>query len=175
MKITKTSVQRITAETECGCRSTREFEDTEFKMAVGETPTFIPCKKHEGRTDLDILEMILNESVADEAKKGATVTAPVNPTRPNPAATVDAEGNLVQKTPIVAKITGLRTTVRASGTAVRPGTAPINAAQAARTGPAKAFVRPTASVSTPLNVAPQGDDLSDDLLGDKCFPQAACA
>src|SRR5271154_986061 len=46
MKVTKTSVHRLTIEKTCGCTATREFEDVRYAKPIAEG-VFTPCEKHE--------------------------------------------------------------------------------------------------------------------------------
>ena len=46
MKVTKTSVHRLTIEKTCGCQATREYEDVRYTKPLGEG-VFAACEKHE--------------------------------------------------------------------------------------------------------------------------------
>jgi hypothetical protein len=46
MKVTKTSVHRLTIEKTCGCAATREYADVRYAKPIAEG-TFTPCDKHE--------------------------------------------------------------------------------------------------------------------------------
>ena len=46
MKVTKTSVHRLTIEKTCGCTATREFADVRYAKPIAEG-VFTPCEKHE--------------------------------------------------------------------------------------------------------------------------------
>ena len=46
MKVTKTSVHRLTIEKTCGCQATREYEDVRYTKPNGEG-VFTACEKHE--------------------------------------------------------------------------------------------------------------------------------
>src|SRR5882724_8833909 len=46
MKVTKTSVHRLTVEKTCGCQATREYEDSRYTKPIGEG-VFTACDKHE--------------------------------------------------------------------------------------------------------------------------------
>jgi hypothetical protein len=46
MKVTKTSVHRLTVEKTCGCSATREYEDARYTKPIGEG-VFTACEKHE--------------------------------------------------------------------------------------------------------------------------------
>jgi hypothetical protein len=45
MKLTRTSVHRLTIEKTCGCQATREFEDIRYTKPTGEG-VFTACQKH---------------------------------------------------------------------------------------------------------------------------------
>jgi hypothetical protein len=173
MKVTKSSIHRITVDmTGCGCFAMQEFEDADFKKPIGKA-TFTACKKHIKQPGVDIIEMLLTELLEKEAlDHKVTPVAPVNPTRPNASAVVNAEGQLEMRVPINRPPTVGKVKVQASGSHAAPGSGRVSAAQAARTGPAKAFIRPTAS--TPRVPQPpagglatalaQDDEVEDDLL-----------
>lgn len=160
MKVTKSAVYRITASAGCACTVTREFEDTEFKSPLGEA-TFVVCKKHDKQPGVDIVEMILTELVDKEATDHVSAPPPasVSVTRPNAAAVVNENGELEMRVPIQTRPTP-RTMVKPSGSTVPATGRPVNAAQAGRTGPAKAYARPTAPVrpATGLATALTADD-----------------
>ena len=46
MKVTKTSVHRLTIEKTCGCQATREYQDVRYAKPLAEG-VFTPCEKHE--------------------------------------------------------------------------------------------------------------------------------
>lgn len=46
MKVTKTSVHRLTIEKTCGCHATREYEDVRYTKPLSEG-VFAACEKHE--------------------------------------------------------------------------------------------------------------------------------
>jgi len=46
MKVTKTSVHRLTIEKTCGCQATREYEDVRYTKPIAEG-VFAACEKHE--------------------------------------------------------------------------------------------------------------------------------
>src|SRR5271156_1375224 len=46
MKVTKTSVHRLTVEKTCGCQATREYEDIRYAKPLAEG-VFTACEKHE--------------------------------------------------------------------------------------------------------------------------------
>jgi hypothetical protein len=46
MKVTKTSVHRLTIEKNCGCKATREYEDVRYTKPIAEAG-FTACEKHE--------------------------------------------------------------------------------------------------------------------------------
>jgi hypothetical protein len=174
MKVTKSAVYRITTATGCGCQVVREYEDADYKKPLGETHTFTECAKHKGQPGVDVIEMILGELVEKEAADH--VPAPVQPTTPAPrpgaSAVVNENGELEMRVPIKTNPIG-RSSVHPSGTSPRPAAPgrPVNAAQAARTGPVAA-PRPTRPVG-PAPAAParglsaalaESDEEEDDIL-----------
>lgn len=46
MKVTKTSVHRLTIEKTCGCQATREYEDVRYTKPIS-SGVFTACEKHE--------------------------------------------------------------------------------------------------------------------------------
>lgn len=46
MKVTKTSIHRLTVEKTCGCQATREYTDAHYAKPLAEG-VFTPCEKHE--------------------------------------------------------------------------------------------------------------------------------
>jgi hypothetical protein len=165
MKVTKSSIHRITADTGCGCKVMREYEDIDFKKPIGESGTFSPCEKHTGVAGVDVIEMVLSELVDKEAEDHKSTPAP-NAPRPNAAATVNAEGQLEMRTPVKANTTVGKVKIQSSGSSPRPGV-PARTMQTGRSGPVK-FQRPTQSTprvpnTAALNTAlPEAEE--DDLL-----------
>ena len=160
MKISKSAIYRITANTGCACAVTREYEDADYKKPLGEA-VFASCKKHKGQPGVDVIEMILGELVEKEAEEHKA--APAAP-RPNAAAVVNEAGELEQRTPINVRPVG-KTSIRPAGTTQRP--IPGRAlAQAGRTGPVK-FERPVAPIpktASGLATALAEDEVEDDIL-----------
>jgi hypothetical protein len=87
MKVSKTSIQRLSVDMSCGCRMYSEFTDAQCKVSVipwneeeGQCPrTFIPCDKHKEDASLSMLEFIIGERLDEgiaEAQK--TPAAPVH-------------------------------------------------------------------------------------------------
>jgi hypothetical protein len=72
MKVTKTSIQRLTVEMSCGCRMFGEFKDTRYKEAEGEK-VFIACDKHRDDAGVTMLEFILAERVDEAAEEASKV------------------------------------------------------------------------------------------------------
>jgi len=177
MKTTKTSIHRITVDmTGCSCHAMQEFEDADFKKPVGGEKVkakFVACKKHANQAGAELIEMILVELVEKEALDHKSAP-PVNPVRQNASAVVNAEGQLEMRVPItrsggVAPTVG-KIKVQASGSHAAPGSGRVSAAQGARTGPQKTFIRPTASTprvlppTSALTTALAEDEVEDDLL-----------
>ena len=46
MKVTKTSVHRLTIEKGCGCKATREYEDVRYTKPINDAE-FFACEKHD--------------------------------------------------------------------------------------------------------------------------------
>ena len=167
MKVTKSAVYRITAGAGCACVVVGEYEDADYKKPLGKS-TFTPCKKHKGQPGVDVIEMILTELVEKEAEEHKAAPA-ANAPRPNAAAVVNENGELEMRVPIQTRQSP-RTSVKPSGTTAAPAARP--SAQSGRTGPAKAYVRPTAPVK-PVGAAPasglatalsEPDEVEDDIL-----------
>lgn len=76
MKVTKTSVHRLTIEKGCGCKATREFEDVRYTKPIAEG-VFIACDKHEkSKAVAEVIGEILIESLESAAvDAGKTVVA----------------------------------------------------------------------------------------------------
>ena len=78
MKVSKTSVHRLTIEKGCGCQATREFEDVRYTKPLGEG-VFTPCEKHEkSKAVAEVIGEILIESLesaAVEASKAPIAVA----------------------------------------------------------------------------------------------------
>jgi hypothetical protein len=166
MKVTKSAVYRITASTGCACLVTREYEDADYKKPLGEAE-FAVCKKHKGQPGVDVIEMILTELVDKEAEDHkAAPAAPPSNARPNAAAVVNENGDLEMRVPIQ-RVTGRVTSVKPSGTTAAPAARP--SAQAGRTGPAKAYVRPTAPARPAAPAGGLATALADDGAEDDLF------
>jgi hypothetical protein len=68
MKVTKTSVHRLTIEKGCGCKATREYEDIRYTKPIGEG-VFTACEKHEKMKQLaEFAGEMLIESLDKEAE-----------------------------------------------------------------------------------------------------------
>lgn len=68
MKVTKTSVHRLTIEKGCGCKATREYEDVRYTKPLGEA-TFIACDKHKLKKDFaEFAGEMLIEALDKEAE-----------------------------------------------------------------------------------------------------------
>jgi hypothetical protein len=83
MKVTKTSVHRLTVAKTCGCSATREYEDARYAKPIGEG-AFTPCEKHEKNKAVAEFagEMLLEalDKEAESAGKTPTVTRESVPT-----------------------------------------------------------------------------------------------
>jgi hypothetical protein len=75
MKVTKTSVHRLTVEKTCGCQATREYEDVRYSRPIGEG-VFTPCEKHEkNKLVAEFAGEMLLEALDKEAETaGRTLT-----------------------------------------------------------------------------------------------------
>jgi hypothetical protein len=89
MKVTKTSIHRLSVDMSCGCRMYAEFEDAQCKKAAGlhviegeealpPEKVFKACAKHENDASLSMLEFIISERLdeAVEEAQQAPVAAP---------------------------------------------------------------------------------------------------
>src|SRR5271157_1975065 len=78
MKVTKTSVHRLTIEKGCGCKATREYEDLRYTKALGEAE-FVACEKHDkSKVVAEVIGEMLIESLeqaAETAKQNTFVPA----------------------------------------------------------------------------------------------------
>jgi hypothetical protein len=81
MKVTKTSVHRLTIEKTCGCQATREYEDVRYTKPVAEG-VFTACEKHEkNKLIAEFAGEMLIEALDKEAETaGKTVVASVRET-----------------------------------------------------------------------------------------------
>lgn len=66
MKVTKTSVHRLTIEKTCGCQATREYEDMRYTKPVAEG-TFTACPKHNKGVVAEFAGEMLIEALDKEA------------------------------------------------------------------------------------------------------------
>ena len=78
MKVSRTSVHRLTIEKNCGCKATREYEDLRYTKPLGEG-AFLACEKHEKQKALiefigeTMIELLDKE--AETAGKAPVVAA----------------------------------------------------------------------------------------------------
>jgi hypothetical protein len=83
MKVTKTSVHRLTIEKTCGCQATREYSDVRYTKPLAEG-VFTPCDKHEKNKLVAEFagEMLLEalDKEAESAGKSAVVSRESTPT-----------------------------------------------------------------------------------------------
>lgn len=83
MKVTKTSIHRLTIEKTCGCQATREYEDARYTKPLGEG-AFVPCPKHNKGAIAEFAGEMLIEALDKEAetagKTAAVVTRGETPT-----------------------------------------------------------------------------------------------
>jgi hypothetical protein len=67
MKVTKTSVHRLTIEKTCGCQATREYEDVRYTKPTGEG-VFTACLKHNKGAVAEFAGEMLIEALDKEAE-----------------------------------------------------------------------------------------------------------
>jgi hypothetical protein len=67
MKVTKTSVHRLTIEKTCGCQATREYEDVRYTKPTGEG-VFTACMKHNKGAVAEFAGEMLLEALDKEAE-----------------------------------------------------------------------------------------------------------
>jgi hypothetical protein len=83
MKVTKTSVHRLTIEKTCGCQATREYEDVRYAKPIA-AGVFTACEKHEKNKLVAEFagEMLLEalDKEAESAGKTAVVLREATPT-----------------------------------------------------------------------------------------------
>jgi hypothetical protein len=95
MKVTRTSVHRLTIEKGCGCKATREYEDLRYTKPVAEG-VFTACEKHEKMKQLaEFAGEMLLEALDKEAEIAGK--APVAVTREStPTSLSGTSGESVQ-------------------------------------------------------------------------------
>jgi len=73
MKVTKTSVHRLTVEKTCGCQATREYEDIRYAKPLAEG-VFTACEKHEkNKLVAEFAGEMLLEALDKEAENASKV------------------------------------------------------------------------------------------------------
>ena len=172
MNVTKTAIYRISVDMNCGCVATKEFKDCNYKEPLTEEAAFVACTKHKGKAGVDILQMVLSESVDKEAKDHIATSGPSGQvSRPN-VATTNANGDVEVHIPINVRAP-TRVVVRPAGTTAVPGRRLVNTAQAARTGPVAAPRQTMSTAKAASQSAPTGglaaalegpEEIEDDLL-----------
>ncbi len=74
MKVTKTSVHRLTIQKDCGCSATREYEDIRYTKSTAEA-VFTPCEKHEkNKIIAEFAGEMLIEALNKEAETAGKTT-----------------------------------------------------------------------------------------------------
>src|SRR5271167_4289751 len=74
MKVTKTSVHRLTIEKGCGCKATREYEDVRYTKPINEAE-FFACEKHDkSKVVAEVIGEMLTESLEQAAEAAKTTT-----------------------------------------------------------------------------------------------------
>ncbi len=149
MKVTKTSVHRLTIEKGCGCKATREYEDVRYTKPLGSEAEFIACEKHDkSKVVAEVIGEMLIESLDQAAETAKTTFVPNRPV---------AEGS-----------GGVQATTEAGGSAqnmgmtMPPKTRPKRDPLAPKTA---AFDRPNPRLpqNTNLNMARPADVSDEDL------------
>jgi hypothetical protein len=74
MKVTKTSVHRLTIEKTCGCQATREYEDVRYTKPTGEG-VFTACQKHNKGAVAEFAGEMLIEALDKEAESAGKAPA----------------------------------------------------------------------------------------------------
>src|SRR5271157_765863 len=75
MKVTKTSVHRLTIEKGCGCKATREYEDMRYTKPLGSDAEFIACEKHDkSKVVAEVIGEMLIESLEQAAETAKSTT-----------------------------------------------------------------------------------------------------
>lgn len=93
MKITKTSIHRLTVEKTCGCQATREYGDARYSAPIAEG-VFTPCEKHEkNKLVAEFAGEVMLEALDKEAE--ASGKAPAS-REPVPTALSGTTGESVQ-------------------------------------------------------------------------------
>jgi hypothetical protein len=67
MKVTKTSIHRLTIEKTCGCKATREYEDVRYTKPMGEAE-FLACAKHNKGAVAEFAGEMLVEALLQQAE-----------------------------------------------------------------------------------------------------------
>jgi hypothetical protein len=74
MKVSKTSVHRLSIEKNCGCQATREYEDLRYTKPLGEA-AFAPCEKHSKGAIAEFAGDMLIEALDKEAESAGKTAA----------------------------------------------------------------------------------------------------
>jgi hypothetical protein len=82
MKVTKTSIHRLTIEKTCGCFATREYEDARYSKPLPGEGVFTPCQKHNKGAVAEFAGEMLLEALDKEAENAGkfSVERVVTPT-----------------------------------------------------------------------------------------------
>jgi len=74
MKVTKTSVHRLTIEKGCGCKATREYDDVRYTKPINEAE-FAACEKHDkSKVVAEVIGEMLIESLEQAAETAKATT-----------------------------------------------------------------------------------------------------
>jgi len=115
-EVTKTTVHRLAVSLSCGCKATREFEDSIYEKPLNETEYF-GCEKHEGKESGETISLILSEYLDTEAKKAAAQT---NIRQVAPNLVIDSEGNEIGNVVPTNRVQPHRRRATLSSAALRP-------------------------------------------------------
>ena len=100
MKVTKTTIYRLSVEKSCGCKAAREYEDARYTKPVPVDPgsVFEPCVKHGKGAIAEFAGEMLVEALDKEAETAGKATyAPLQrPVEPGDSAGVTAVAESAQ-------------------------------------------------------------------------------
>ena len=79
MKVSKSTIYRLSVELSCGCMVFAEFDNAQCKEPEAPSKTFVPCEKHKQDTSLSILEFMVGERLDEVVEIEKTKpTSPVH-------------------------------------------------------------------------------------------------
>jgi hypothetical protein len=100
MKVTKTSIHRLTIEKDCGCKATREYEDQLYKKPIADAK-FSGCEKHSRGAVAEFAGEMLIEALHKEAEQAKLTYAPMRQVEEGDSGGVTASGESVQALGVV--------------------------------------------------------------------------